>query len=64
MPIHLLLIQLLSLTFVSLPLSLVTVSLISYQATCDGTNRSTYERPLGRLVFVVVPDHPADDRAG
>jgi hypothetical protein len=62
--LHLLLIVLLSLTLISLPLSLVTISLIPDQSTCDGTNSTPNQSPLGRLILVVVSDHPANNRPG
>jgi len=67
--VHLLLIQLLPLTFISLPLALVSlpltlvaISLIPDQSACDRANRASNQRPFGRLVLVIVPDHSSNDR--
>jgi hypothetical protein len=64
MSVHLLLIKLLPLTFVSLPLTLIAVALVANQPAGNRSYSPPNEGPLGRLVFMVVPDNPSDDRSG
>jgi hypothetical protein len=55
---------LISLTFISLSLPLVTVPLVTDEPTGHGPNSTPNERPLGRLILVIVTNHTADDRPG
>jgi hypothetical protein len=64
MSVHLLLIKLLPLTFVSLPLTLIAVPLIANQPTSNRSNSTPNERSLGRLILMVVPNYPSYDRSG
>ena len=69
--VGLLLIELLALSFVSLtlslvglPLSFVTVALVSDQSTGDGTDGTADQGSFGGLIFMVVTYDTPDDRSG